>query len=78
MYGKIVTFYEFAVHFCVFNISARGRGKHLPYGVDGDCTLIRTFPIWRHCGRLIAAPSVQTVSSYSVGADAFIGPKDGT
>ena len=32
MYGEIVTFYEFAVHFCDINISARGRGKPLPYG----------------------------------------------
>ena len=27
MYGEIVIFYEIAVHFCIFNISARGRGK---------------------------------------------------
>ena len=31
MYGEIVIFYEIAVHFCIFNISVRGRGKPLPY-----------------------------------------------
>ena len=33
MYGEIVVFYEIAVHFCIFNISVRGRGKPLPYAI---------------------------------------------
>ena len=34
MYGEIVIFYEIAVHFCIFNISVRGRGKPLPYTLN--------------------------------------------
>ena len=41
MYGEIVTLYEIAVHFRDINISARGRGKPLPY----DCVVLFPQPL---------------------------------
>ena len=48
MYGEIVAAYEIAVHFfAVYNISAHGRGKPLPYGFIP--TFFATYCLFSQC-----------------------------